>query len=51
MNGHPIASHPIAYAGLRQLATEEGGPRPGGVRAPEVAATDPERRTARAARP
>lgn len=50
MLGQAIGAQPIAEAQLRRLATEQIGPRPGGVRREEQAAAA-DARTVRATRP
>ena len=50
MNAEPIGAQPIAYAGLRRLASEQGGPRPDGVR-PSESTRAAASRTAQATRP
>lgn len=49
--GGTVAGQAIADAGLRRLATEIGGPRPGGTRSGETRREGAEGRTARAAKP
>lgn len=51
MNGSAIGAQAIGDAGLRQLATEHGGPRPAGVRPDERAVAVAEMRTTRATKP
>ena len=51
MNGQAIAAQAIADSRLRDLATEQTGPRPGGTRADTTAREPGERRSARATRP
>jgi hypothetical protein len=49
VTGAAISGGPIAAAGLRDLATEYGGPRPAGVR--ETQPIGPRDKTARPTRP
>ena len=60
MLGKAIASQALAFAGRRELASEHGGPRPGGVREDRAEAAtagarqialEADAREARAARP
>lgn len=51
MDGGAIGGGAIGDAGLRRLATEHGGPRPGGVSGGETAAAQGGERTARATKP
>ena len=51
MNGQAIAAQAIAYARLRELATEQTGPRPAGTGAETTAPQPGEGRFARATRP
>lgn len=50
MLGQPIAAFALAHAGLRQLATEFGGPRPAAVRPGEIVHHRAEARAAEAPR-
>lgn len=51
MNGEAIGAQALGHSGLRVLASEYGGPRPGGVRVRETTREPAERRVARATRP
>ncbi|MGQ0660230.1 hypothetical protein [Sphingosinicella sp.] len=51
MNGAAIGALAIGDAGLQRLATEHGGPRPGGVRSGETMVEPVDARTAKATKP
>jgi hypothetical protein len=50
VNGEALGAQAIAEAQLRRRATEQSGPRPGGVRR-EAQAAAPDERIVRATRP
>lgn len=51
MNGYAIGAQALGHAGLRDLPTEYGGPRPGGVRTGETLHAAHGGRIVRATRP